>query len=116
MSTESESYAAPLRGAEYTERVHLRLPASLGEALAAVFASRSAGLRAAVRSVVSEAPLAAWPVVSAAGDLAGESTIRVSVRVSPAMREDLAAVAALEAAPDRSRAIRDGARAVLADR
>lgn len=114
MSTESA--ASPTADDRYTERVHLRLPTSLAREIETAFASRSTGLRAAIRYAVAEAPLPAWPVAAPAADLVDGSTTRVSVRVSPAMREDLAAVAALEAAPDQSRAIRDGARALLADR
>jgi metal-responsive CopG/Arc/MetJ family transcriptional regulator len=113
MST--ESYANPAAEARYTERVHLRLPSSLGREIETAFASRSTGLRAAIRYAVAEAPLPSWPVAAPTSDLVDGSTTRASVRVSPAMREDLAAVAALETAPDRSRAIRDGARALLAD-
>jgi hypothetical protein len=100
-------------GDGYDSRVHLRLSTTLASRLEAAFETQSRGIRAAMQHVVSEAPLAKWPVATDGADLEGESVKRVSVRVPPALDADLEAAVEPAAAPEKSRAVRDAARDLL---
>jgi len=110
----STDYAVPRGEGAYDTRVHLRLSMTLADRLEAAFQTQSQGIRAAMRYAITEAPLSRWPVATDGGDLEGEAVKRVSIRVPPALDEDLGRVVEQASAPGQSRVVRDAARDLLA--
>ena len=110
----STDYAVPRGEGAYDTRIHLRLSTTLADRLEAAFQTQSQGIRAAMRYAIAESPLSRWPVVTDGRDLEGEAVKRVSVRVAPALDENLSHIVEQESAPGQSRVVRDAARDLLA--
>jgi Arc/MetJ-type ribon-helix-helix transcriptional regulator len=96
------------------ERLSLRLPAELADALDDAYLTKSAGIRAAIKYLLAEAPLEAWTRPQAgSGDFVGRRTVRTTVRLPDEQLQALEAVVQQHPVADRSRAVRDGVREVL---
>jgi len=95
------------------ERLSLRLPEPLADALKDAYLTKSEGIRAAIEYLLAEAPLDCWTSPQAGGDLAGNRTVRTTVRVPGEQLEALEVVVEAHPVADRSRAVRDGVREVL---
>ena len=96
------------------ERLSLRLPAELADALEDTYLTQSEGVRAAIEYLLAAAPLDCWTRPQAgSGDLIGRRTVRTTVRLHTEQLEALEAVVEAHPVADRSRAVRDGVREVL---
>jgi len=95
------------------ERLSLRLPERLADDLEDGYLTKSEGIRAAIEVLLAEAPLDCWTRSQAGDDLAGQRTVRTTVRMPDEQLEALEAVVEANPVADRSRAVRDGVREVL---